>query len=98
MAHSFPLALAVVSPCNQANGGERRGLVCPSFECPEADATALRILQDTFPGREVVQVPGREILLVRTFEAWLLLHRVCFPLAACCLITASSPSMLHVEF
>jgi agmatine deiminase len=38
------------------------GIIVPSFGCP-ADVEAVRILQECFPGRKVVSVPGREILL-----------------------------------
>lgn len=39
------------------------GIVCPGFDQPVADARALRILQEVFPQRRVVQVPSRDILL-----------------------------------
>jgi agmatine deiminase len=44
-----------------ANGG----VVAPAFggEAAEADAEAVRVLREAFPGREVVQVPTREIVL-----------------------------------
>ena len=38
------------------------GIIAPTFGVPE-DAEALRTLQACFPEHEVVQVPGREILL-----------------------------------
>lgn len=38
------------------------GIVCPSFNCPE-DEIAQQILRDVFPARQVVAVPGRDILL-----------------------------------
>jgi agmatine deiminase len=39
-----------------------KGIVCPSFH-PETDAIAKEILQKCFPNYEIVQVPGRDILL-----------------------------------
>lgn len=38
------------------------GIIAPSFDDPQ-DETARRLLCELFPGREVVMVPGREILL-----------------------------------
>jgi agmatine deiminase len=39
-----------------------KGIVMPSFEDPMDDVAA-SVLRECFPGRRVVQVPSREVLL-----------------------------------
>lgn len=42
-----------------ANGA----IIMPAFGIPEADSQAQKVLQETFPDREVIAIQTREILL-----------------------------------
>ena len=54
----MPLAVSYVNfyICNG-------GVIAPTFNDPDADAAAQAVLSDVFPGRVVVGVPARDILL-----------------------------------